>query len=65
MNHVVATEFFEKFCPLHHIRADHIVAHDLAAKITARFYNTLNGLGMGTSHHHNMGGPGLRHHFGF
>ena len=64
MDHVVAAEILQPLGPGDHVGADHVVAHHLAAQISAGLHHALDRLLMGPGHHDHVGGAGLGHHFG-
>ena len=64
MDDVVAAEILEPLGPGDHVGADHVVAHHLAAEISACLHHALDRLLMGPGHHDHVGGAGLGHHLG-
>ncbi len=62
---VIAAEILQPLGPGDHVRAHHIVAHDLDAEIASGLHHALDGLLMRAGHHHHVGRARFGHHFRF
>lgn len=65
MDDEVAAEVFQFAGSRHHVRAGHVVAHDLDTEIVTGLDDALDGFRVGAGHHDDVGGSGFGHHFRF
>lgn len=64
VDHIVAAQVLQKLGTLHHVGADHVVPHYLAAEIGTGLDHALDGFGMCPRHDDHMRCSRLGHHFG-